>query len=330
MNRDIYDDLSYARDVLAPANPEADPSALPTPVTAWVTRGLQADFPLPDANDARRTRRRAPVIVAAGLVAAAVAAVALSNAGTRSSNGAAATSGSGARAVLAAYSATQQANTAKATFSASAGRYSVTGSATGDLSTGEGQITIDLPPPVGQLQALSVGGSYYLEVPQILRALDGGKAWARIDRTTVEQLIGTQLGSPSLVKALDPSRALELLKSVSGPVATIGAETLPGDTTPSTHYRAMIDLSKVDVAGPGTTAPADLWLDTRGRLRKLTVLLDLSKVRVPARAESRVPKGIATATLELTDYGTPVTVTAPPADQVGDLGPIGSFLAGAR
>jgi hypothetical protein len=272
-------------------------------------------------------------VVVAGLAAAAVVAVAV--AVTSGSGGSprsvVVASGPGAKAILSAYSTTQQARSANATFSATAGRYTVTGSGTGDLVTGDGQITVNLPAPIGQLQAIAVGGAYYLQVPKGLRLLDGGKTWAKVDRSLVEQLIGQQLGSASLATTFDPTHALELLKSVSGPVTTVGTETLPGDTTPSTHYRALVDLSKVATAAPAGTAPADLWLDNQGRLRKLTLSLDLSSVHLPSGADTtRLPQGTALATLELTGYGTPVTVSAPPADQVGDLGPLSSLITGTR
>lgn len=328
MNRDVNDDLTFVRGVLSAADP-AGPGTAASPVFAapdvigdlWDTPAVSAGRP---------SRRRAIVIAAVGCAAVVVAAALASSGGSgRPTAGRIAASGP-SKAVFAAYAMTQQARSAKATFSASAGEFRMTGSGVGDLVTGDGQVTVNLPAPMGQLQAVGVAGSYYLQLPAQLMALNGGKAWAKVDRTLVEQLIGQQIGSPSLAATFDPSRALELLKSVSGPVTVVGSETLPEDATPSTHYRATVDLAKVAAAAPSVSAPADLWLDAEGRLRKLTLSIDLSTVHLPDGAPRGPSRATGVATLELTDYGKPVTVTAPPADQVGDLGPLASLIAGGR
>jgi hypothetical protein len=332
VSRDINNDISYVRANLGSANPVSPGSGLAPAAPASAGLDGSAELPLPFLGiGAGSSRRRGPVFAAAGLVAVALVAVAVAvTAGQSKPSGQVVTaSGPGAKAITAAFSTTQQARSAKATFSATAGRYRVTGSAVGDLVTGDGELTTDLPAPLGQVQAISAGGFYYLQVPKMLQAVDGGKPWAKIDQATVQQLLGRQLGVPSMAAVLDPSRALDLLKSVSGTVTSMGSETLPGDSTPSTHYRATVDLAKVAAGAPAEGVPADLWLDQQGRLRKLTLSFDLNEIQLPTGTDaSKVPQGTATATLELTDYGTPVNVTAPAADQVGDLGPLSSLIAG--
>ncbi len=109
-----------------------------------------------------------------------------------------------------------------------------------------------------------------------------------------------------------------------------GTETLDGVET--THYTATIDLAKVaqlqgaegqafvnrlNAAGAPTSIPLDVWIgNDDGLVHKLTVDEALQGVTVDL-------------TLTISDYGTDVTVTAPPADQVFDATDLASKAAQA-
>ena len=67
--------------------------------------------------------------------------------------------------------------------------------------------------------------------------------------------------------------------------------------TATTHYR---------VQHKGDAASGDVWLDEQGRLRQLV-----------GSASGQIP---VTITYEFYDFGTPVTVTIPPSDQVHPIG----------
>jgi hypothetical protein len=209
--------------------------------------------------------------------------------------------------VLAAYTVTQQASTAQAAVTVTAGSTTVTADAVGNLTTGEGKGTVNLPSPFGQVPFVSTGQVVYAQVPGGLRTFTGGKPWVRLATANLADMENALLGNLGLKQPFDPTNILGYLKSVSGNVTVVGRDTVRGADT--THYRATVDLSKV-------AYPADLWIDNGGRLRKLQLSIT-----------SPVP---ATAVFELWNFGTPVNATPPASDQVADPPQILSTLFGSR
>jgi hypothetical protein len=214
-------------------------------------------------------------------------------------------------AVLAAYSVTQQAQTARATFSVQASGTTVTGSGIGNLTSGEGNGVVNLPAPFGQVNFISTGQVIYAQVPASLRSFTGGKPWAKLATGNLGAIENQFLGGAGLTQPFDPTNILGYVKALSGNVTVVGPDTVGGTAT--THYRATVDLSRVAPDQQGTQ-PADVWIDGQGRLRKLTMSMT-----------SPVP---ATATFELSDFGTHVDATPPPAGQVADASSILGRLFG--
>jgi hypothetical protein len=102
-----------------------------------------------------------------------------------------------------------------------------------------------------------------------------------------------------------------------------GQRSVRGAST--THYRVVLDLNRAGASLPpeqrpaidelvrslGTsTLPADVWLDESGRVRRRRFGVD---------TDGSGPTAPTTVNLELFDFGIPVTVEVPPADQVTDL-----------
>jgi hypothetical protein len=284
------DDVTWARAVLGRANPVP---AGPTHAAGPVPAGGPTDLP---TVAPARPRRRAIVVgalaTAAALVAAVVAATALTggNAGTAHRT-------PGGTAVLAAAATTEAAKTADISVALTTSGTSVSGQGVADLASGAGDFTVDLPGQLGQLEVLSTGGTVYVRVPAPLTALVGGKAWASVAAP-----------SPNSAQPLtfDATWLLDWLRTVSGPVTTVGSDTVHGDAT--THYRATVTIDK---SSPAQAVPVDVWVDDAGRLRKLTASLDASTTPLASL-------GTVQVTAELWGFGTPVNITPPPADQVGD------------
>ena len=75
------------------------------------------------------------------------------------------------------------------------------------------------------------------------------------------------------------------------------------------------------IAMQGTsTQPVDVWVDKQGRVRRLSETVDMTHAAPPTPGAT-LPSSIA-LTLEYYDFGTPVRVEIPPADQTTDLGPM--------
>jgi hypothetical protein len=325
-------DLAWVRRTLAPVDPvgpgERQFDSIPASITEMRPLG-------------RARRRSTPVLVTAMVAAAAlilgVIAVTVGGSGTRTHHP---TGGSGPAAVLAAYSTTVGAESAQGSASLSVGGTSVTVNGVGDLRTDQAVLTVQLPAPFGPIEVRSTGQDYFVHLPAQLKAVAGGKPWVRVDRGTLQALAGSQLGVPGLGTTLDFSSGLAWLRGVSGQITTVGNERILG--TPTTHYRAQVDVSRVAAAigadandasalaqAVGQTLPIDVWIDAQGRLRQLKVSLDLNKLQAsPGVTLPAEVHGTAVLTADLWNFGVTVHAVPPPANQVSDASSLIGALAG--
>jgi hypothetical protein len=212
---------------------------------------------------------------------------------------------------------------------------------TADISLDFGDLAKQLPSGAlgsGDLtfEERVVGDTIYMKLPAALTSLAGGSAkpWTKVDAS---RILGG-LGGSSMSSGTDPTQALAYLSGVSDDVRKVGTETVRGVDT--THYTATLDLRKAldkrpsslqgddqykklldqTISQLGTsTFPADVWIDGQGRLARISYALTL-----PAAGR----KVAVSYSMELYDFGVPVDVQAPPADQVGDVG--SSLLSGAQ
>jgi hypothetical protein len=318
-------DLDWVRRALSASDPARTPDRLLTAMPAPSTGGRSPQPP----------RRRRAALLATSVAAAVllvVGVVAVAAIGTGPSHHP--TAGNGTAAVLSAYTTTVGAESAHVSLSLTVGDMSVRVEGVVDLHTGDGDLTFTLPPPIGQIEAISTGPVYYLRLPPLLQAAAGGKPWVRLDRTVLEGVVGSQVGVPGVGTTLDVTGVLAWLRSVSGQVTAVGHDTINGVLT--THYRAAVDASRAAASvgadpstasavaqAAGQTVPVDVWIDAQGRLRQMQVSLDLTKLRLPQGATLPAEaRGTAVLTVDLWDFGVPVHTTAPPADQVTDASPL--------
>lgn len=279
----LDDDVHAVRHHLGRANPVPEP-------------GRTSDEFLTPLPVKRRGRPRVVAAVALAAVAAVVAALVLVRPTSRHDS---------VKPVLAAYTVTQQASTAQAAVTVTAGSTTVTAEGVGNLTTGEANGTVKLPIPFGQVPFVSTGQVIYAQVPANLRTFTGGKPWVRLATANLADMENAFLGNLGLKQPFDPTNILGYLKSISGNVTVVGHDTLRGADT--THYRATIDVAK-------TAVPSDLWIDSAGRLRKLQM--------------SFTSPVAATAVFELWNFGTAVNATPPASGQVADPPKILSTLLG--
>ena len=171
-----------------------------------------------------------------------------------------------------------------------------------------------------KVRGLLLGGTVLLGLSALrnqpeFESIPDGKDWLKIDPDAV----GT-----SQVVQRDPSSSLDALRGATGKVTRVGSEKIRGVNT--THYRVSIDLAKAISNAPeaqrdrvetsvialGTrNIPADVWIDGKGRVRKLRLRLKGGTVVTPGSVE-----------FEFFDLGTRVAVTQPDPDSIVDLGQI--------
>jgi hypothetical protein len=170
----------------------------------------------------------------------------------------------------------------------------------------------------GKVKVLLVGGVMYLS----LNAFEGGdptsnpalagKKWLKLD----PQLFG---GGGEIGQS-DPKGSLDVLRGVKS-VKRVRSESVRGTST--TRYRVTIDTQQAvnnapeeqradvrnSLAALGSdTIPADVWVDGKGRLRK---------VRLHIAASPTTAKG--TVAFEYFDLGAGVHVEEPPAGEAIDF-----------
>ena len=158
----------------------------------------------------------------------------------------------------------------------------------------------------------------YLRLPALDQYLNG-KTWVKADLASLAQQSGVNLQQLFQEAAnQDPTKALQMLQSI-GNVTKVGTATIDGVNT--TEYSGTIDVKKVAaLLGPAeskaldqakiTSIPVDVWIGDDGLVRRVH-----ENFTYPAN-------GVQTTTdltVDLSGFGTKVTVTPPPADQTADI-----------
>ena len=179
----------------------------------------------------------------------------------------------------------------------------------------------------GKVRTLLVGGIVYLGLDGLaLGTQVQGKRWLRVDPAVFGE---GQIGQT------DPNGGLDILRGVTGRVEEQGTERVRGRRT--TRYRVTIDPARAVSKAPqelrdvvrgavrhiGSKAtPADVWLDDRGRVRKLRLRVGTGSLTSP--------KG--SVGFEYYALGATVNVNAPPAEEILDFGEVlgGDAPASAR
>jgi hypothetical protein len=204
--------------------------------------------------------------------------------------------------------------------------FAITGQGLFDFRAKTGRMTVTVPAAEGSkggtLELRLIGSDLYLSAPQ-LAGLDGGKPWIHVD---VKQYLEKQDQSAGPLGGFsdgDPTQVLSMLRQLSGAVTEVGTANVDG--VPTTEYQGTIDLTAHSggtsgsagatgstVVSPGiaqalglSDLPVDVWIDSAGRARRVQTSFSIFGLTVMAR------EGFGS-------FGTPVTVTAPRADQVAD------------
>lgn len=228
--------------------------------------------------------------------------------------------------VLAAQSATEKAGTAKLALSVETSveggeSLTLTGSGAFDFAKRVGTMHSSFPNPSGGELAIDMvltEATIYLKSDAF--AAFAGKPWISVDLKTALGGNFSQLGTS------DPSQGLAFLQGAKE-VTLVGKEDVRGVS--SSHYRATIDLgaaltklsggakeaaTKLEgVVEDAHALPIDVWVDGQNRVTR-TVMTMRTKPTAATEGKATTSK----VSTELYDYGTPLTVTIPPADQVAD------------
>jgi len=233
--------------------------------------------------------------------------------------------------VAAAATKTQQAGGVKLDLAVSTtvGGQTITVTGHGAFEHDQGSLDFDF----GGLPGLNAGGSatrivyltedggavIYMHTPLLDGRLPGGKSWIRFDLQKAGKALGVNVQQLMAGASQNPSDALHLLES-NGSFDAVGHETIDGADT--THYHGTVDLAAAAKAsgapddlvqrlldsGAPAQFPVDVWIDGSGYVRQVKENLPQGSSGSPA----------VQMTVGLSDYGTSVDVSAPPAAEVYD------------
>jgi hypothetical protein len=239
--------------------------------------------------------------------------------------------------VASAASKSQQAGGVKVdmTIAVDAAGRSFTMGGSGTFDSDEGQMTFDMSSLLQASHMPAGAGTdmkeiylkengdpvVYMEMPFLAGMVPGGKTWIRLDLERLGSAAGVDFNQLLGQSNQNPAQSLDMLRA-AGQVTEIDSDEIAG--VPVTKYHATVDLNKALAlrgisasaiqrlldAGAPTDVPVDVWIGKDdGLVRRLQISYDLTE---SGRSVS------TQLTLDLSDWGTDVSVQAPPADQVFD------------
>lgn len=177
--------------------------------------------------------------------------------------------------------------------------------------------------PSGDIEMRMVDGDVYMKMPNAT----GGKPWQKMSMDDVSG----EAGMSSITENSDPTKVLENLQAAGAEIKDSEKTDLDGQSV--THYTVEIDPGKMmeSMGGQGMDPqasamfqnmdpiPMDLYLNDENLPVHIEMEMDLGKMAEEAGADmSGAPSGDMTMKMVMTysDWGTPVTVEAPAADEV--------------
>jgi hypothetical protein len=231
---------------------------------------------------------------------------------------------SAAEAVVTAATQTINANSADVSMSM---RASATGtdeslSASGsfDFAQKTGTMTMTIPTAGQQFseQEIIDGSTIYVNVSGLDTGLDPSKPWVSVP-------VDQSDSSSTDISTLDATALLHQLQSVGGSVTSLGQTDYDGTGTLVTEYQTTLPASALEAsmgALPSASGQNTSGLDLPDMTIDVYVTQDdlLKALVVPTYSFDFVGETVSVEmTLTFSNFGTPVNVTPPPADQVQPL-----------
>jgi hypothetical protein len=180
----------------------------------------------------------------------------------------------------------------KASTQASGQAVTLSGKGAFDTNTRNGALTlrIDAGPISTSVDEILVGNVVYARSPLLAGQLPPGKSWIKVQLAQVGSLAGVGQSFFSQNPA-DELKRLQFVKSAT----RVGSERI------GTRYRAVLDTARFPAAARAAST-YDVWVGDDGYVRRVQV----------AAAK---PQAV-TVTVDLSDFGSKVSASPPPADQV--------------
>lgn len=198
--------------------------------------------------------------------------------------------------------------------------------ATGDMKFGNGQASARMAmtmPGLGDIQMVLLGTAMYMKLPADLLSELGqsDKPWVKVP---LDGVTASALGSSvDLAGEMDPTHMIDEIKS-AGTIKQVSHQELNGVST--THYSIDVDVAKLAQSMTDNeaekqalstvttqTIPFDVWVD--GANLPVKIVTNMFYSITPGSKATQM-----TTTTNYSNWGEQVSITAPPADQVGTMG----------
>lgn len=182
----------------------------------------------------------------------------------------------------------------------------------------------EIPPEMaelmGSMEVREIGDTVYMKFPFFTAFLGAETEWVSMpadDDSVADDM------SPGAAPS-DPGSFLDSFKDAEGRVEVLGTADVRGIST--TQYQIMIDeewmaemseeeVDELEEQGfkPDASFPLNLWVADDGLVHRMAITADASQLEDAEEFESM------TMTFDFFDFGQPVTIEPPPADQVTDM-----------
>jgi len=225
--------------------------------------------------------------------------------------------------VAAAATKTQQAGAARVRFAvhvSGAKTFAVRGSGVIDGTSSELTFNTDLQQLGGdsiKVISLEQNDDYvlYLQLGALASQLPTGKHWVELNVSKLGKSAGIDLGTLLSGSQIQPGDLLSMLQAEGAKIRNLGSTTVDGTAT--THYRVTIDTAKA-LEAQGLTSP--LLAGAAAELPKVPVDAWIGKDGLVRRIQlsAAAAQGRLGMTVDLSDYGTNVSISAPPSGVVFD------------
>lgn len=189
----------------------------------------------------------------------------------------------------------------------------------------------EIPEAFSGFEMRFIKDTLFMKFPKEFAEIAPGlKEWVRADVEELSKQSGFSLPGLNSLAGQDPASVLNFTRGAES-VTEVGPGSVRGVAT--THYKMTIDVKKALEAFPEDarggldsmfsdagikSIPMELWLDAEGRARRLRFALDLAKFAGAVGAGSTGQEGSAAIGIEFYEFGSPVSVSAPPAGSVSE------------
>jgi hypothetical protein len=178
--------------------------------------------------------------------------------------------------------------------------------------------------PEGDMHMVLVENTLYIQLPEQERAQMGGKPWVKISADgddPMSKMLGSMLKTVS--DNVDVTKQIQQIKD-AGTITKSQQETLDGQQV--VHYWIDVDVQKLASLQQDELTKSALESLAKQGTKTLKYELWVRGDGLPAKFATQMPVGSGqpvSVTVGFSDWGQPVNVQAPPADQVGEMPKLG-------